>query len=576
MADIVDTIDHDILILGSGLAGLRAGIEAARTGEGKLSVAVISKLQLMRSHSVAAEGGTAAVLRPELGDSIDLHAWDTVKGSDFLADQDVVYRFVKAMPGEILQLEHWGIPWSRTKDGRVDQRPFGGHSYPRATYAADKTGFFEMQTLYDTLLKYPGIHRYDEYFVTSILVEEGRFSGLCAIDMSRGRICHLRGKALIIATGGGGRLYGFTTYSHSVTGDGLAMAYRAGIALEDIEFIQFHPTGLVPSGILITEATRGEGGYLLNAEGKRFMEDYAASKMELAPRDIVSRSEMKEIEAGRGVPDPGGLDYVYLDLTHLGADKINERLPLIREVCIKFNGIDPITDKIPIRPVSHYWMGGIETDIDGKTSVEGIWAAGEAMCSSLHGANRLGSNSTAECLVWGGITGGEAARHCLGGGKVHEPPKAALERATKRVRDLLAMDGDENPFMIRREMRETMDKFVGVFRTGEELREADKRIRALKKRFGNIGVRDKSMTYNTNLTNVMEIGFMLDLCEVLVRGAILREESRGGHARRDFPDRDDEKWLKHTLAFMEGDGEDIRFEYKPVTITSWKPVERKY
>jgi len=576
MVDTVDTIDHDILILGSGLAGLRAGIEAARLGEGRLSVAVISKLQLMRSHSVAAEGGTAAVLRPELGDSIDLHAWDTVKGSDFLADQDVVYRFVKAMPGEILQLEHWGIPWSRTKDGRIDQRPFGGHSYPRATYAADKTGFFEMQTLYDTLLKFPGIHRYDEYFVTSIIVEEGHFRGLFAIDMSRGKLCLLRGKALIIATGGAGRLYGFTTYSHSVTGDGVAMAFRAGLALEDMEFIQFHPTGLVPSGILITEATRGEGGYLLNAEGKRFMEDYASSKMELAPRDIVSRSEIKEIEAGRGVPGPGGLDYVYLDLTHLGANKINEKLPLIREVCIKFNGIDPITDKIPIRPVAHYCMGGIETDIDGKTSMEGVWAAGEAMCSSLHGANRLGSNSTAECLVWGAVTGGEAARHCLDGGKIHEPSKAAVERASKRLRDLLAKEGDENPFMLRREMRETMDRLVGVFRTGEELEEARTRIKALKKRYQNIYVRDKSMTYNTNLTNVIEIGFLFDLCEVLVRGALIREESRGGHARRDFPERDDEKWLKHSLAFMEGDGEDIRFDYKPVTITSWKPVERKY
>jgi succinate dehydrogenase / fumarate reductase flavoprotein subunit len=572
---MVEIIDHDILILGSGLAGLRAGIEAARVGEGKLSIAVISKLQLMRSHSVAAEGGTASMLRPEMGDSLELHAWDTVKGSDFLADQDVVWRFVKEIPTEILHLEHWGIPWSRTKDGRIDQRPFGGHSYPRATYAADKTGFFEMQTLYDTLLRSPGIHRYDEFFVTSILVEDGQLAGLAAIDMPGGRFCILRGKALIIATGGSGRLYGFTTYSHSVTGDGLALAWRAGIPLEDMEFIQFHPTGLVPSGILITEATRGEGGYLKNAEGKRFMETYAASKMELAPRDIVSRSEMTEIEQGRGYKGPEGLDYVNLDLTHLGDQKINERLPLIREVCIKFNDIDPIKEPIPIRPVSHYLMGGIETDIDGKTCVPGIWAAGEAQCSSLHGANRLGANSTAECLVWGKITGAEAARFALAAKKQPEIASSAAENEEKKVfGDILDMDGPENPYMIRREMREAMDRWVGVYRTGEELKKADQKITELQKRFKKVGIKDKSRSYNTNLTNVIELGFMLEIAEAVVKGALRREESRGGHARRDFPTRDDLKWLKHTLARKKGD--EIAFDYKPVAITTWKPVERKY
>ena len=572
---MVEIIDHDLLILGSGLAGLRAGIEAARVGEGKLSIAVISKLQLMRSHSVAAEGGTAAMLRPELGDSLELHAWDTVKGSDFLADQDVVWRFVKEMPAEILHLEHWGIPWSRTKEGRIDQRPFGGHSYPRATYAADKTGFFEMQTLYDTLLRSTGIHRYDEFFVTSILVEDGRLAGLAAIDMPGGRFCILRGKALIIATGGSGRLYGFTTYSHSVTGDGLALAWRAGIPLEDMEFIQFHPTGLVPSGILITEATRGEGGYLKNSDGKRFMETYAASKMELAPRDIVSRSEMTEIEQGRGYKGPEGLDYVNLDLTHLGEQKINERLPLIREVCMKFNDIDPIKEPIPIRPVSHYLMGGIETDIDGKTCVEGIWAAGEAQCSSLHGANRLGANSTAECLVWGKITGAETARFALAAKKQPGIASSAAESEEKKVfGDIMGMDGPENPYMIRREMREAMDRWVGVYRTAEELKKADQKIVELQKRFKKVGIKDRSRSYNTNLTNVIELGFMLEIAEAVVKGALRREESRGGHARRDFPARDDLKWLKHTLARRKGD--EIAFDYKPVAITTWKPVERKY
>jgi succinate dehydrogenase / fumarate reductase flavoprotein subunit len=572
---MVEIIDHDILILGSGLAGLRAGIEAAKVGEGKLSIAVVSKLQLMRSHSVAAEGGTAAMLRPEMGDSLELHAWDTVKGSDFLADQDVVWRFVKEMPAEILHLEHWGIPWSRTKEGRIDQRPFGGHSYPRATYAADKTGFFEMQTLYDTLLRAPGIHRYDEFFVTSILVEDGRLAGLAAIDMPGGRFFILRGKALIIATGGSGRLYGFTTYSHSVTGDGLALALRAGIPLEDMEFIQFHPTGLVPSGILITEATRGEGGYLRNAEGKRFMESYAASKMELAPRDIVSRSEMTEIEQGRGFKGPEGLDYVKLDLTHLGEHKINERLPLIREVCMKFNDIDPVKEPIPIRPVSHYLMGGIETDIDGSTCVEGIWAAGEAQCTSLHGANRLGANSTAECLVWGKITGAEAARFALAAKKQPEIASSAAEGEEKKVfGDIMGMDGPENPYMIRREMREAMDRGVGVYRTAEELEKADQKIVELQKRFKSVGIKDRSRSYNTNLTNVIELGFMLEIAEAVVKGALRREESRGGHARRDFPARDDEKWLKHTLARRKGD--EIAFDYKPVAITTWKPIERKY
>src|SRR5512136_2193317 len=403
-------LTHDVLILGAGLAGLRAAVEISRRLDGKVDIGIVSKVQLMRAHSVCAEGGTAAVLRPEEGDSFDLHAWDSVKGSDFLADQDVVYRFVRAMPNEIMQLDHWGIPWTRDAQGRIDQRPFGGHSFPRATLAADKTGFFEMQTLYDTLLAYKCFTRYDEFFVTDILVEGGRFAGLVGIHAGSGETVVLRGKALLIATGGGGTLYGFTTYSQTVTGDGMAMAYRAGLPLEDMEFLQFHPTGLVPSGILMTEGCRGEGGYLRNSNGERFMERYAASKMELAPRDMVSRAEMTEILERRGFAGPEGLDYLNLDLTHLGAERINSRLPLIREVAIKFVGIDPISTPIPIRPVAHYSMGGIETDINGLTRLPNVWAAGEAACVSLHGANRLGSNSTAECLVWGGITGEEIVK----------------------------------------------------------------------------------------------------------------------------------------------------------------------
>ena len=341
---MAQSLTHDVLILGAGLAGLRAAVELSHRLDGKVDIGIVSKVQLMRAHSVCAEGGTSAVLRPEEGDSLELHAWDTVKGSDFLADQDVVRRFVRAIPDEIRRLDHWGIPWTRDEHGRIAQRPFGGHSFPRATLAADKTGFFEMQTLYDQLLRYKTFTRYDEFFVTDILVEGGRFAGLLGIHAPSGETVVLRGKALLIATGGGGTLYGFTTYSETVTGDGMAMAYRAGLPLEDMEFLQFHPTGLVPSGILMTEACRGEGGYLKNNKGERFMDRYAASKMELAPRDMVSRAETTEILEGRGFEGPGGLDYLHLDLTHLGAERINTRLPLIREVCIKFLDLDPILE----------------------------------------------------------------------------------------------------------------------------------------------------------------------------------------------------------------------------------------
>jgi succinate dehydrogenase / fumarate reductase flavoprotein subunit len=572
---MADVFTHDLIILGAGLAGLRAAIEASRVTQGKIDIAVISKNQLMRAHSVAAEGGTAAVMRPEDGDSFDLHAWDTVKGSDFLADQDVVDLFVHTMPSEILQLDHWGIPWTRREDGRIAQRPFGGHSYPRAVLAQDKTGFFEMQALYDTLQKYNNARHYNEHFVTSILIENNTFCGLTVIDMTTGQFKVIRGKALIIASGGAGTLFGFTTYSQTVTGDGMALAYRAGIPLEDMEFLQFHPTGLVPSGILITEACRGEGGYLTNNKGERFMGNYAPSKLELAPRDLISRSEQTEIEAGRGYEGPNGLDYIHLDLRHLGAKKINERLPLIREVCMEFNDIDPIEEPIPCKPVAHYSMGGIETDIRGATKVKGIWAAGEAACVSLHGANRLGSNSTAECLVWGGITGGETGRYCSEMKGVAPVPEAKVDKEHARIFEgLMNKKGTENLYDIRRELRSCMDVNVSVFRTEEELGRALAAIEDLRKRFINIRIDDKSAVYNTNLYHALELANLLDLAQVMVKGAYERTESRGGHARRDFPDRDDRNWLKHTLAYCTEQGP--RLEYKQVTITNWLPVERKY
>ena len=570
---MAEGLTHDVLILGAGLAGLRAAVEISRRLDGKVDIGIVSKVQLMRAHSVCAEGGTAAVLRPEEGDSFELHAWDSVKGSDFLADQDVVHRFVRAMPEEIRLLDHWGIPWTRDAQGRIDQRPFGGHSFPRTTLAADKTGFFEMQTLYDTLLRYKCFTRYDEFFVTDILVEGGRFAGLVGIHAGSGETVVLRGKALLIATGGGGTLYGFTTYSQTVTGDGMAMAYRAGLPLEDMEFLQFHPTGLVPSGILMTEGCRGEGGYLKNNKGERFMEKYAPKLMELAPRDMVSRAETTEILEGRGFHSEEWGDYLHLDLTHLGAERINSRLPLIREVTIKFLGIDPITTPIPIRPVAHYSMGGIETDINGLTRLPNVWAAGEVACVSLHGANRLGSNSTAECLVWGGITGEEIVK-ALPRLDLPAVSEGKVRAAEAHIEALLKREGSENLYVLRRELRAAMDEHVGVFRTGEGLAAALAAVRDLRTRSRRAPVNDKGRTYNSNLFHALELENLLDLAEVTVAGALARQESRGAHARRDFTTRDDEKWLRHTLAWWTEAGP--RFDHKPVTITTWKPVERKY
>ena len=503
-------IDHDVIILGTGLAGLRAALEIASSSGDGINIAMVSKVQLMRSHSVCAEGGTAAVLREEEGDSFDLHAWDTVKGSDFLADQDVVYRFVESAPQEILFLDHWGLPWSRRDDGRIFQRAFSGHSFPRAVTGADKTGFFEMQTLYDTLTQFRNFTRYDEVFVTSIIVQHGRFCGVTIIDAPTGRFDILRGKALLIATGGLGTLYQFTTYSRTVTGDGHAMAYRAGLALEDLEFLQFHPTGLVPSGILITGACRGEGGYLRNRHGERFMERYAPERMELAPRDIVSRAEMTEIIEGRGFEGSKGLDYIHLDLTHLGAEKINHRLPLIREVTMTFLGLDPIHEPIPVRPVAHYSMGGIEVDVNGKTKMEGIWAAGEAACLSVHGANRLGANSTAECLVWGRIAGANIGEYLRTNPKMPEIPDSRVEEEEKRIfKDLLMRDGKENPYQLKSELREVMDFHMSIFRTADEMLQGLEKVRKLKARFKNICVQDKGRIYNSNLINTLEIENML-------------------------------------------------------------------
>jgi len=565
----MEMLVHDIIILGGGIAGLRAALAAAEVTD-TIDVALISKVQPIRSHSVCAQGGTAAVLRE--GDSYDLHAWDTVKGSDFLADQDIVEFFVRQSPQEIIQLEHWGLPWSRTDDGKINQRPFGGHSFPRASFAADMTGFHEMHTLYGKASAQQNITFYDEWFVTSLIIEDNSVRGLTAIALKTGAMHTVRAKAVVLATGGHERIYAFTTFSHSATGDGMSMAYRAGAPLEDMEFVQFHPTGLLPPGVLITEGARGEGGYLLNAEGERFMERYAAEKMELAPRDIIARAETTEIQEGRGLMGPYG-PYIALDLTHLGEEKINERLPLIRDVAIKLGGVDPVKEPIPIKPAAHYSMGGIYTT-KTATPVSGLFAAGECACLSLHGANRLGTNSTADCLVFGAVAGHEAAHYALAS-ELGEFPSGKAEAEEKRVfEEIFGSEGAEQVSVIRDEMRRVMHEKVWIFRKADELESALETLRGLKERFKHIRVEDRGRSFNTDLINALQLDFMLDLAEVTVASALPRQESRGAHSRVDYPQRDDENWLKHTLAYYTPEGP--KLEYKPVTITQWPPVARTY
>jgi len=566
----METLSHDIVIVGAGIAGLRAAIAAAESSN-KIDVAVLSKVYPIRSHSVCAQGGTAATLRE--GDSYELHAWDTVKGSDFLADQDVVELFVKLAPREVITLEHWGCPWSRTPEGKINQRPFGGHSFPRACFAADMTGLTEMHTLYGRAIVQENIKFYNEWFITSLIVEDNIAKGLTAIEVRTGEIQALRTKAIVMATGGYARIYEFTTFSHTATGDGMAIAYRAGIPLKDMEFVQFHPTGLVPPGVLITGGARGEGGYLINSEGERFMKHYAPEKMELAPRDIVARAETTEIREGRGLEGPYG-PYIGLDLRHLGEEKINERLPLIRDVAIKLGGVDPVEELIPIKPAAHYSMGGTHANIRTETPASGLYAAGECACLSAHGANRLGTNSTCDCLVFGSLAGEEAAKHALSS-NFRDIPKDRILVEERRVFDeVLGSEGDEKVPTIRDEMRRVMGEKVWVYRRGDELESALKKLRELKRRFQNIRVEDRSRSFNTGLVEALQLDFTLDLAEITVACALARTESRGAHSRLDHPKRDDENWVKHILAYYTKKGPSL--EHIPVTITRWPPTKRAY
>jgi fumarate reductase flavoprotein subunit len=575
-------LTHDIVLVGGGGAGLRAAIAAAEQSN-KLSIAVVSKVYPMRSHTVSAEGGTAAVLRES--DSLDLHAKDTIFGADFLADQDAVEAFIKEAPGELIQLEHWGCPWSRDPDGRMSVRAFGGMSVDRTVFAADKTGFHMLHALFQTSLKYDSIVRYDEFYATSLLVDNGKVRGVTAINIYSGQSEVLAGKAVILCTGGGGRIFPFTTNAAIKTGDGMAMAYRAGVPLKDMEFVQYHPTGLPGTGILITEASRGEGGWLKNKDGYRYLQDYGLGpptdtpvhrKMELGPRDILSRCHMQEYQKGRTFEGPYG-HYVHLDLRHLGEEKINKKIPFVRELAHKYVGIDPVYEPIPVRPVVHYMMGGIHTDLNAKTPLEGLYAAGETACVSINGANRLGSNSLTELLVFGARAGRAAAQYATTQSPPTSNPLSALAKDEQQRLDrqfLRKTDGKERIATIRQEMQKAMEDGAGIYRNEQEMKKTCNTLRQLRERFSNIAIEDRGDVFNTQLIAALELDFMLAVAEVVAHSALNRKESRGSHTRTDFPKRDDQNFLKHTLAHRTPQGP--RIEYLPVTITRWQPEERKY
>jgi len=570
----VEHLSHDVLIIGGGAAGLRAAIAAAELNP-KLDIAIVSKVYPMRSHTVSAEGGMAAVLRTDY-DNFDLHAYDTIKGSDFLADQDTVEFFVKEAPKEAVRLEHWGCPFSRDPDGRISVRAFGGMSVKRTLFATDKIGFHLLHSLFQTSLKFENIRRYDEWFATSILVENGRVDGVTAIDMRSGDLVSFLAKAVVIATGGCGRIYQFTTNGWIKTGDGMALAYRAGVPLKDMEMVQYHPTLLPNTGILITEAARGEGGHLLNKDGERFLKTYVPNKMELGPRDILSRAEMTEIKEGRGFEGPYG-SYVHLDLTHLGEETIEAKLPFVKELAEKYLGIDPAHEMIPVRPGQHYMMGGVHTNIHGYTGLPGLYAAGEVACISMNGANRLGSNSLTECLVFGAEAGIGAAQYATkqAAPSFGNPVQGLALEEEKRIYDkVLKPEKGEKISTIRTEMQKAMEEHVGIYRDENNLKQACRLIGDLKQRMKNAVVEDKDRVYNTDLVSALELDFMLDVAETIPYAALARKESRGAHSRTDYPKRDDDQFLKHLVVYQTGTVP--RIETMPVTITRWKPEARVY
>ncbi|MFZ0698808.1 MAG: FAD-binding protein [Thermoplasmata archaeon] len=554
---------HEVLVVGAGLAGQRAALAAVEAGR---DVAVVSKLHPLRSHSGAAQGGINAAVGKE--DSVDTHIYDTVKGSDYLGDQDAIEFFCREAGPTVVEMEHYGTIFSRSEDGSLARRPFGGQGFPRTIYAADRTGLALLQALWERL----GTEHftlYQEWDLTSIVVREGRVQGIVAFDRRTGRFEGIAAKSVVVATGPAGRIYGRTTNAHTCTGDGVAAAYTAGASLKDLEFVQFHPTALLESGILITEGARGEGGILKNVLGERFMAKYAPHVLDLASRDVVSRAIVTEVREGRGFPG----NFVHLELMHLGKERIETRLQEICDFCRNFAGVDPVVDPIPVYPAQHYMMGGVGTNIRGETNIAGLYAAGEAACVSIHGANRLGGNSLLETLVFGKQAGLAAAAHAESAGAT-ELLDSDVADAEAPVRRMMSRTDGEDPQAIRTAMQETMDRYVGIYRNEADLLEGLRQIRAIQKRYEQVRVVDRSNVFNLNLTDALETGHMLELAEVIIVGAFARTESRGAHSRVDFPSRDDAHWMRHTLARKTAEGPNLT--YAPVAYTRWEAKERVY
>lgn len=564
---------HDIVIMGAGLAGLRAAFEGITAG---LNTAVISKVHPLRSHSCAAQGGVNAAINPK--DNWEDHAHDTVKGADFIGDQDAIDLMCQEAPQAVLDLDAMGCPFSREDDGSIAQRAFGGANFPRTAYAADRTGHAMLHTLWEQAIKH-GTNVYDEYHVMKILTdrETGRASGVVVMEIATGELHVIQGKAILVASGGYGRVFASNTNAMINTGDGIALAMRAGAPAADLEFVQFHPTGLKTSGLLISEGVRGEGAYLIGKDGERFMKKYAPNKLELASRDVVSRAETLEIMNGNGVDGA-----VFLDVRHLGRELILERLPQIRQLAIDFEGVDPIHEPIPVRPTCHYTMGGIRAGMLGDSKLKGLYAAGEAACVSIHGANRLGANSLVEGIVFGKVTGREMVRFVKeeGAGDVRfdNDDVAELQR---EITDLKARTKDSGirGADLRDRLTDVMQEYVGVFRTGERLEHAYKEIRKIRKDFEKVYIDDKSDAFNTDLLTTFELRNLIDLAEGTVQAALAREESRGAHTRDEFPDRNDKEWMKHTLVYWNHNRQGTDLDYEEVRQTGnprYEPVERKY
>lgn len=574
-------LEHDVIIVGGGLAGSRAAVEIARTNP-SLSIAVIAKTHPIRSHSVAAQGGMAASLKNvDSADTWEAHAFDTVKGSDYLADQDAVEILTKEAPDVVIDLEHMGVLFSRLDDGRIAQRAFGGHSHNRTCYAADKTGHAILHELVNNLRRY-GVHIYDEWYVMRLILEENQAKGVLMFRILDGHMEVMRAKAVMFATGGYGRAFNTTSNDYASTGDGLAITALAGLPLQDMEFVQFHPTGLYPVGVLISEAVRGEGAYLINCEGDRFMKNYAPSRMELAPRDITSRAITREVRAGRGAHadgSPGG-PCVYLDLRHMGREKIMSRVPFCWEEAHRLVGVDAVNEPMPIRPTIHYSMGGIPVNTDGQVRssndglVEAFFAAGESACVSVHGANRLGSNSLLECVVYGRRTGASIARYVENRKLPSIDEQRYINEAKEQIQSLLEQPGEYRIDRIRQEFQDAMTDYCGVFRNQELMTQGLEKIEQIQNNYSQIYLDDKGTCWNTELIEALELRSLMVVGKMILTSALNRQESRGAHCREDFTERDDEKYLQHTMAYYSAAGIDI--QYRPVAITMFEPKERKY